>query len=158
MSEFERLGDRNQSLEFGRRTLKNLDFIVHAREDEKDVHAVIQSINSLLGLLIFPFERSAIDSLKNERVPDLSSQGWPKWRMTGIRVPKLGDLVTLLRHSTAHGNIQFDSDDPRPERVNVTFTNYPKGQSQENWSGSIGGDDLITFCRRFTSALIDRLG
>lgn len=157
MTGFERVGDRNQSLEFARRTLKNLEFIVSSRGNGEDVHVVTQSVVSLLGLLIFPWERSAIDAVKKKKLPVLSSQGWPKWDMTGRRVVNVGDLVELLRNSTTHGNVVFDSDSPEPANVMVMFSNHPNGRSEADWSGKIRGDHLIDFCQRFLSSLIGHL-
>jgi hypothetical protein len=156
MTNFKQIGDRNQSLEFARRTMRNLDFIIEA-QDKNSVHVVTQSIMSLLGLVVFPWERSAIDAVKKKKLPILSSQGWPKWDMTGKNVVNLGNLIKRLRDSVAHGKVEFDSDSPEPAEVVVKFSTAPKRQTTADWSGQIRGDHLIQFCRKFLTSLIESL-
>lgn len=153
MTNFKQNGDRNQSLEFARRTMVNLDFIIGAH-DKNSVHVVTQSILSLLGLVVFPWERSAIDAIKRMKLPVLSSQGWPKWDMSGINVVLVGDLIKVLRHSVSHGNVNFDSDSQNPADVIVKFSCSSK---RGEWSGEIRGDQLIEFCRRLSAALVESL-
>src|ERR1700694_767057 len=114
------MATRNESTEFARRTLKNLRFVLDAQQNGKDVHAVTQAVGSLLGIIVFPWEDSAIDAVKNMKLPQLISTGWPKWEMTGRRVIKLGTLVELLRHSVAHKNITFATDSKNPDTVVIT--------------------------------------
>lgn len=151
------MATRNESAEFAKRSLKNLHFIVERQVNGDDVHAVTQAITSLLGIIVFPWEDRAIDRVKNKLLPQLVSLGWPKWEMTGRRVIKLGDLVELLRHSIAHWNISFISDSRDPSKEVITFENYPKGQTQTDWSATISGSALILFCDKFTSELLNEL-
>jgi hypothetical protein len=48
--------DRNTIEGFAERTRKNLRFIVAAYDGGQDVHTVTQLINSLLGLIVYPYE------------------------------------------------------------------------------------------------------
>lgn len=136
--------------------MTNLDFIIEAH-DKNSVHVITQSILSLLGLVVFPWERSAIDAVKKKKLPVLSSQGWPKWEMTGKNVVSLGDLIKRLRDSVAHGKVVFDADSSEPAEVVVKFMTYPKHQTTADWSGQIRGDHLIQFCKKFLTSLIESL-
>ena len=48
---------RNETEGFAIRTKKNMDFIVAAHDSGEDVHVVTQLVLSLLGMVVFPFER-----------------------------------------------------------------------------------------------------
>jgi hypothetical protein len=50
---------RNDTLEFCRRTRRNLEFIENAPQNDPTapVHAVTQLALSLLGIVVFPYER-----------------------------------------------------------------------------------------------------
>jgi len=148
------LPDRNVTFEFARRSLKNLDFVVASAN--AGVHPVTQAVTSLLAIVIFPWERSAFNRVKNKRLSVLVQEGWPEWSMSGSRaqnngVKSLGALIKLLRNSAAHGNVSFDSDSRNPRLVHVEFENFPKGKNiPSNWRGSIRADQLIEFCRCFS--------
>lgn len=155
-----RLSDnRNGTEVFALRTRKNLEYIAKAAMNGDDVHPVTQAITALLGIVVFPWETSAFDIVKKSKLPVLSTNGWPKWKMSGTRrVIELGELIEVLRNAIAHGNMEFDSDSRNPADVIVSFTNFPKGKSESDWAGTIAGDDLIEFCRRFSSEMQDRVG
>lgn len=143
---------------FAKRTQKNLEYIANAQINDEDVHPVTQVILSMLGIVIFPWETSAFDIVKKRKIPVLSAEGWPKWKMNGAkRVIELHDLIKVLRNAIAHGNIEFDSDSRSPADVTISFTNIPKGKTESDWVGTITGDQLIEFCRRFSSAIQDQV-
>lgn len=150
--------DRNGTMIFASRARKNLDFIIaHAEND--DVHPVTQAISALLGIVVFPWETSAFDHMKKEKLPILTTRGWPKWVMTGTRrVIDLKDLIYVLRNSIAHGSIEFDSDSRDPARVTISFANIPEGARDADWMGTIRADHLIEFCRLFSAAIEDEVG
>ena len=50
-----RLSPRGTSEGFAQRTRKNLLYIEEASRSGADVHAVTQIVNSLLGLVVFPW-------------------------------------------------------------------------------------------------------
>ena len=124
--------DRNGTEIFARRTRKNLEFIATSAMNGEDVHPVTQAILALLGIVVFPWETSAFDLVKKRKLPALSAGGWPKWNMSGVkRVIELGDLIEVLRHSIAHGNIEFSSDSKSPVDVTISFTNIPRGKKNQ---------------------------
>ena len=151
--------NRNGTEIFALRSRKNLEYITNSAINGEDVHPVTQAILALLGIVVFPWETSAFDIVKKHKLPVLSGNGWPKWKMSGVRrVIELGDLIEVLRHAIAHGNIEFDSDSSSPAEVTISFTNIPRGKKDSDWVGSITGDQLIEFCRRFSSAMKEQVG
>ena len=137
---------------FASRVQKNLDFIAVAGTHGQDVHPVTQVVTALLGVVVFPWEHSALGAIKREKLPGLEADhGWPKWTMQGPRrVFDVGQLIHVLRNCVAHGSIQFSSDSRNPADVDIVF-------SQEGWTGTIRADRLIEFCRCFTSAMKNRV-
>lgn len=155
----DKLSGRNGTAEFAHRSMKNLNFILDSAE-ECDVHPITQTITSLLAILIFPWERSALNQIKKKRLPVLTREGWPIWEMSGSRVDdnkvkNVGDLIELVRNSVAHGNVSFDSDSRNLEEVLVSFKNFPEGGGSSNWHASIKANELVEFCRRFSSFIAD---
>jgi hypothetical protein len=150
--------DRNGTEIFAQRTWKNLEFIAKAGMNGEKVHPVIQAILALLGIVVFPWETSAFDIVKKRKLPALSAEGWPNWNMSGKRIVELKDLIRVLRHAIAHGNIEFSSDSGNPADVTISFTNIPRGKKESDWLGTITGDQLIEFCRCFSSAIQREVG
>ena len=155
LSEMEKLSNnRNGTSIFAERTQKNLEHIVIAAMEGDDVHPVTQAVSALLGIVIFPWELSAFDIIKKKKLPQLVAKGWPMWKMEGKRrVIEVKDLLHVLRNSIAHGKIEFDSDSRKPEEVQILFTNTPEKAEEPDWKGSIRGDQLIEFCKLFSTAI-----
>lgn len=150
--------DRNGTSVFAARAQKNLDFIVASAIEGNDVHPVTQAVSALLGIVLFPWERSAFDIVKKQKLLMLFAGGWPAWNMNGARrVIELGDLIELLRNAIAHGHVEFDSDSRNPSEATLTFTNIPKRSREPDWSANIKGDQLIEFCRCFLRAIHDQV-
>lgn len=142
---------RGETGGFAERTRRNLDFIVKAHDQQHaDVHVVTQVVLSLLGIVVFPFERLAARWQYNPSMTELEAAGWPRWRYAdGSRPPRtLWNLVGHLRHATAHSNIAFSSNSRLLHEVVITFTNNPP-HGKWKWEASIRGDELLTFCRLF---------
>jgi len=70
---------RNDALEFGARTLKNLEYLERARQKGEDVHVVTHLANSLLGLIVFPVEKKFVRFILKQSLSDLTKKGWPSW-------------------------------------------------------------------------------
>ena len=155
----DKLQGRNGSGEFARRSMKNLQFILDVGAGA-DVHPVTQTISALLGIVVFPWEKSALHGVKKKRLAVARSEGWPPWTMSGPRVDSnkvktIGNLIELLRNSVAHGNVTFDSDSRLSSKVNVTFENRPKGSDKPDWQASIRADQLALFCQKFSAFVED---
>ena len=68
---------RNDSLGFAERTRENLEFILEASRRGQDVHAVTQLVNSMLGLVCFPWETLVLDQAKQVPFDTLLKDDWP---------------------------------------------------------------------------------
>lgn len=154
----EDIPSRNQTEGFAKRTRKNLDFILAAHQQHEDVHVVTQVVLSLLGLVVFPFERIIKGSSHHWPLADLEARGWPRWTyLNGCKPPDdLSTLMTNLRHATAHSNVSFSSESRYLTEVTITFMNrLPKRLGGGTWEASIRGDSLLVFCQRYLELLED---
>jgi hypothetical protein len=152
---------RNTTEGFAKRVRKNLDFIIKKRSEREDVHEVTQLAISLLGLIVFPWEASALQHLENSPISELESEGWPRWN---ILLDEKGDTTTLgkltwhLRNAASHRRLKFSSDDPNMHMVEIEFEDAPNTKSPVNWRATINAADLKVFCDRFTKRLEDLVG
>ena len=149
---------RNEPLGIERRTMTNLDFVkdVFDRSPDREtapVHIVTQIVNSLLGLLILPYEKKWALHQDGTKLEDLYAAGWPEWNLV---MPKPGEPKTLgklawhLRNAAAHGHYSFSSDSRDPREVIVTVKDKPL-HGDINWIATIRADRLYKFCRRLSS-------
>ncbi len=158
------LASRNDSEGFAVRTLKNLEYLECMRVKERaDVHLITQLTISLLGLIVFPWERVFKQRLKNVR---LDALGWPKW---DVWKDDKGDCDTLnrlvchIRNAVAHGHIEFTSDAYSSEsreldKVVFNFNDRPGDTGPWNWCARINGKDLREFCGRFVDEVVNTVG
>jgi len=65
----DKLEGRNGTQQFAHRSMKNLDFMIAAAEDGEDVHPITATVGALLALMVFPWERNALDAVTNKRLP-----------------------------------------------------------------------------------------
>ena len=162
----ENYATRADSVEFARRTRKNLAFILEAaREHRGEVHEVTQLVNSLLGLVVFPWERSFAKSAARISVAGLVRRGWPEWKVEVGESPNLWDLIRHLRNGIAHGNVIYSSDDPDHTKVTITIQNWTEYKDDQgksvwelSWRGEIQADALLEFCYRFIDLVDNRIG
>ena len=162
------MDSRNTAKGFGERTMKNLRVILNARRclQLPDAHEVTQLANSLLGLVVFPFQEgnfgnnNAKDAAEKETIQQWSTQNKGNWNITlaacdcGTKKitwkPKtIRCLVRHIRNAAAHGRITFSSDERELE--NVTFA-IEDGDPQAkpfkaNFMANIDGADLLRFCQ-----------
>jgi hypothetical protein len=152
---------RNTTEGFARRVRKNLDFIIESRRNGADVHEVTQLAISLLGLIVFPWEASALGRLESSPLAALESEGWPRWH---ILLDEKGDTQTLgiltrhLRNAASHRRVKFSCDERDMRLVDVEFEDAPNTKSPPNWRAKINATDLKEFCDRFTKRLEDLVG
>jgi hypothetical protein len=88
-----RLASRNESMGFADRTKKNLQHIQKAFDAGHDVHVVTQVVNSLLGLVVFPWESHLDEVMQAIPLAELEQQRWPRWEITKGSCSTLGELV-----------------------------------------------------------------
>lgn len=95
------------------RTLANLRFIEKMVHDnpEAEVYETTQLINSLLGLLIFPYQHMNKE-IPNKSIQEMLDDGWIVPKVVGDfpQVKNLRQLIRYLRNSIAHFHIEFLSD------------------------------------------------
>jgi|SRR5271157_599471 len=149
---------RCHALGFAKRTSKNLGYIEDAFKKDADVHVITQPANSLLGLIVFPWEKHFVDAIEENRLDDLTNKPWPKWTTTKGTSDTLGQLVENLRHFVAHGNMRFSSDSRQLDEVNIEVENYKPRTTTLIWSASISAKDLRKFCVRFIKLIEETIG
>lgn len=149
---------RNSAIEFARRTRKNLNFLSDASLEGKDVHVVTQLATSLLGLIVFPWEKLFVEQIKALRLDTLTANGWPTWSISLGACDTLGDLVWHLRNAVAHGRLSFSSDSLVIEEVSIIVEDCPRKSSPPNWRAEINGQDLKTFCYMFIDLIEETIG
>jgi len=153
------LNSRNTTVGFAERTRKNLLAIEAAREAGEDVHVVTQLINSLLGLVVFPWERGFREHTEHLELEALDAEGWPRWDVERGECHTLGRLLRLLRNGAAHSHIEFSSDSRRLDDVVIKIWNVPpKSAPDPDFVASIRADHLRDFCLKFTDLVLDRVG
>lgn len=147
-SRLEDLVGRNRPLVFARRTRKNLERIKRAAVDGEDVHPVVQLANSLLGLIVIPWERDALDTILHRRLEVLRCSGWPCFRITKGRCKTLKDLIRNLRNAVAHGHMRFSSDGKQYGDVMLRIENVRNKGDEPNWMAEISVQELQGFCEK----------
>ena len=144
---------------FAIRTRKNLEHVIEAQTEGQDVHVITQLINSLLGLVVFAWERELVDYLEPQQLGSLVEDGWPSWDIVPIRDKKwddtLGRLVYHLRNAVAHGNIRFSSDSHNIEEVLIQVVDCDPNDGAPTWEARIEAKGLLDFCFRFCQMILN---
>lgn len=147
--------DKNDLLkDYTRRTRKNLEYIEKMVQEnpEAELFEVTQLVNSLLGLLVFPFEKMR-DKIPDTNLAELKEQGWSVPRIVG-RFPELNtlkDLVRYLRNAVAHFNMDFMPDHQGMiEGVRV----WNRYQGQVTWRAEMNIRELRDIVYRFTDLIL----
>ncbi|WP_366664670.1 HEPN family nuclease [Mesorhizobium sp.] len=138
---------RNETAGVAERTWTNFLLVQQTFEESGKGHVVTQLMCSMLGLVVFPWERSVIDRAKLEQLDKLVVEGWPRWQFCEGNCETLWDLIRNLRHSVAHSEIWFSTDSRNLNEVSIEFANYPRNRPR--WKAQIRGDNLREFCMQF---------
>ena len=136
---------RNEPMGIERRTLKNLEFIKEVFDKEvfdkspadARIHVVTQVVNSLLGLVILPYEKGYALLNDEKMLKELYDDGWPKWNITQPKPcepEQLGKLIRHLRNAAAHGRYTFSSDSPHLNQVTITVEDKKPKNPEINWA------------------------
>jgi hypothetical protein len=151
---------RNEAEEFAVRTKRNLEYIEEGLKSGAQVHVVTQTILSMLGLIVFPWERAFAERVRTTSLEDLGQKGWPKWQITlgAEQTIKLGQLVGHLRNAVAHSRVTFSSDSPLPTEVVVEFEDREPDEAAPNWRAHISAAELREFCMRFAHLIEATVG
>jgi hypothetical protein len=149
--------DENLLWDYAQRTRKNLEFIERTvrEQPEAELFEVTQLINSLLGLLVFPFERLR-DQIPTTSLADLRAQGWVVPEVSGDfpQVEDLSELVRYLRNSVAHFNLEFIADENgKIEGLHIWNVN----RGRRNWEAKIKIAELRDLTNRFLDLIQEQV-
>ena len=153
---------RNLSVGLAKRTIKNLDFIKNAPRDA-DVHLVTQVINSLLGLLVFPYEKENrlgaelamvefIDPSSLASIYETITQHLP---VPSLELVKFGgcknlkDFLRRIRNAISHNRLEFTGANPDSRilrEVRVSLSDRKQGYAID-WEINMSAEDLESLSR-----------
>ena len=163
---------RNDAMGIVERTQKNLVHMRDARKNGDDVHEVTHLFNSLLGLIVIPWERElkGLDVL-DVSLKELYGRGWPNINILLDEYPDktntLKDLVRHLRNAVTHSRFRFEgiesasADSREPSEIKVVLKDrrtVRKTGDVLRWKAEIKGEDLYQFCENFIQHIKDRVG
>lgn len=152
------LASRNECEGFAERTRKNLEYIERACKEGADVHVVTQLANSLLGLIVFPWEREIQKRIK-EITLDVPAWSFGELMKDGKRDSEtLGGLVRHLRNAVAHGHLSFSSESRKPDEVKIEFWDGKDRDSHRDWVAMISSANLREFCLHFIHEVVETVG
>ena len=152
---------RNDAIEIARRTERNLRYIKAEFDrmgEDSPVHVVTQLVNSLLGLVILPREQYLELRNRSTKLRELTSQGWPEWKITKGKANTLAQLIRHVRNAAAHGLITFSSDSRYLHEVLITVKDSADKGKSIYWGAEIKGDDLYDFCLKFAAHVRETIG
>ena len=163
---------RNEAIGIVERTHKNLVHMRVARNSGEDVHEVTHLFNSLLGLVVVPWERElkGLDVL-DVKMEDLHDQGWPSIEPIldeySVKTKTLKVLIKHLRNAVAHGHFRFEgigsssADSRDPSEIKVILwdeTRKKKGTEVQRWQLEMNGEVLYQVCDKFIQHFRGRVG
>ncbi len=148
---------RNLEIDFVERTLKLIsqyEIIMHNYEFNKQFNHTLL-INCLLGLIVFPKEIS-IRYIPNERLlSKLKSEMGITNSVFNAEIIGLRELIIALRHSIAHFDISFESNNEDFLIDRIVFRDKEKN---ENYIiASFVPNELLYFIRYYSTWLISNL-
>ena len=139
--------------DFASRTRTNLEFIeLHVDDPRAEVYEVTQLINSLLGLLVFP-QQKTIESIPETPLTELEHQGWPRIKMTtgASECQTLRQSMRYLRNSVAHFDIEFIND-KRFEIAGIKVWNRNRS-GRITWKAYLSVEDVRSITELFLEIL-----
>jgi hypothetical protein len=162
--------DRNTIEGFAERTRKNLRFIVASYDNGLDVHVVTHLINSLLGLVVYPYEFYGLEQFDNIRLSEVYPDQcrWDFSPIEGIvqqafaTPTSFGALLRHVRNGIAHRHIRFGSTSRNLRDVDVVlWDSRPKrdkngrlaGYHSPHWCAKINAVDLEQFTEMLASMI-----
>ena len=142
-------------LDYAHRTKKNLEFIEETvrADSDKEVYEVTQLVNSLLGLLVFPFEKMR-SQIPNKSLNELKLEGWIVPEVIGSfpQVKNLYQLIRTLRNAVAHFNIEFFADSNNQIKGGVVWN--VNRDDQIDWKAKMSIAELRNNVYRFIDLIL----
>ena len=151
---------RNTVKGFIRRTRINLEIIESSYESNDEGHVVTQLANSLLGIVVYPWEHEGLGHLKSRKMSDIGLEGWPDQIMELGRekANTVEDFIHHLRNAVAHGRVKFSSDDRELAKVILTFEDCKNKDAPPFWRARINAQQLRQFCDWLMKKIEDSVG
>lgn len=135
---------------FIQRTRTNLELIESTYENRADGHVVTQLVNSLLGIVVYPWEHQGLGHLKSQGMSEIGLEGWPDQIMElgKAETNTVGQFIKHMRNAVAHGRVTFSSDDRELTHVTLTFEDCKNKSAPPYWRARINAKHLRQFCDR----------
>ncbi len=150
---------------FAERTRRNLELAKASFDSRMDFHVVTQLVNSLLGIVVVPWQRHTQEGeqdFESGVSQDLFHRGWPNWIFTGTdkgrESKNLKDLVGNLRIAAAHGHYTFSGNPDSRYLHEVTIKVGNGVPDSSPCSYEIRGDKLYDFCIKLSEYLENHSG
>jgi len=134
---------------FIQRTRTNLELIEERYARDSKGHVVTQLVNSLLGIVVYPWEHQGLDHLKARQMSTIGLEGWPDEIMKLGEANTVEEFIHHMRNAVAHGRITFSSDSRDLEEVTLTFEDRKDRSKDIDWRVCIHGRHLRQFCTRW---------
>jgi hypothetical protein len=163
------LKSRSLSAGLAQRTIKNLQFIQWAHENEDDVHIVTQVVNSVLCLLVFPIQKEAgyfqsFSFVSLTDPPDFLAvrkvlPDFPP--LPSLQVRQFNNCKNVrrffkrVRNAISHRRIDFSSESHDLNVVMISLADVNDHLDIE-WDISISAQDLLHLCRYIADEIIRR--
>ena len=133
---------RSNLKEYAKFTKENLLCVVKLAENNDSIHALTQTVNSLLGLIVWPYEEQEMSYSGSSGLPAGCVEGIDAWKgLLNDDKSTRREFLRRLRNATAHKDIHFVS--PQGSSLNgyVVFRDNKSG-----WCAKIKGHELYQLC------------
>lgn len=134
---------------FIQRTRTNLELVERFYAEQSEGHVITQLTNSLLGIIIYPWEHEGLGPLKSMEMSTLGLEGWPDQILKLGDSKSIGEFIKHMRNAVAHGRIIFSSDSHDLGKITLTFEDRKSKHKPVEWQVSFGGKQLHQFCEKF---------
>lgn len=138
---------------FIQRTRTNLELVEKSYTMQSEGHLITQLVNSLLGIIVFPWEYESLNYLKNQKMESLGLEGWPDEILKLGEADSVGEFIRHMRNAVAHGRITFSSDSRELNNVTLTFEDRKNNNMPVNWQVSFNGKQLRRFCEQLMDSI-----
>jgi len=141
---------RNLETDFVERTLELIsqyESVMHKYKFEEQFNHTLL-VNCLLGLIVFPKERTISFLPKHFLSVELKTEMGITYSTFNPEIKELKDLIIALRHTIAHFDISFESNEPEEFLIDrIVFSDKEKG---ENYIvASFVPNELLSFMRYY---------
>ena len=133
---------RTNLKEYAKFTKENLQCLVELAKNDNSIHVLTQTVNSLLGLIVWPYQEQKMSYTDSGELPTGCVEGMDEWKtiLNGDKSTR-NEFLRRLRNATAHKDIHFVS--PQGSSLNgyVVFRD-----NKSDWSAKIKGKELYQLC------------